>query len=55
MTLAWSVDEAFPALAIDVAAKLRQGLGQFGVLFFELIVICRGLIEHAFELHRCGC
>ena len=50
MTLAWSVDKAFTALAEDVAAKQRQGLGQFGVFFLQLIVICRGPIEHAFEL-----
>ena len=50
MTLARVVGEAFAALAEDVAAKQRQGLGQLGVLFLQLVVIRRGLIEHAFEL-----
>ena len=50
MTLAWVVDKAFTALAEDVAAKQGQGLGQLGVFFLQLIVIRRGLIEHAFEL-----
>ena len=35
MTLAWVVDEAFTALAEDIAAKQRQRLGQFGVFFFN--------------------
>ena len=50
MTLAWVVDEAFAALAEDIAAKQCQRLGQLGVFFLQLVVVRRGLIEHAFEL-----
>ena len=50
MTLARVVDKAFTALAEDVAAKQCQGLGQLGVFFLQLVVVRRGLIEHAFEL-----
>ena len=50
MTLAWSVDKAFTTRAEYIATKQRQGLGQFGVFFLQLIVICRGLIEDSFEL-----
>ncbi len=50
MTLARVVREAFTALAVDVAAKQRQGLGQFGVFFLQLPIFRRGLFEHAFEL-----
>jgi hypothetical protein len=50
MTLAWVVDKAFAALAEDVAAKQCQGLGELGVFFFQLVVVRRGLVEHAFEL-----
>ena len=50
MTLARGVDKTFTALAEDVTAKQRQGLGQLGVFFLQLVVVRRGLIEHAFEL-----
>jgi hypothetical protein len=50
MTLARVVDKAFTALAEDIAAKQCQRLGQLGVLFFQLVVVRRGLIKHTFEL-----
>ena len=50
MALARVIGKAFTTLAEDVTAKQCQGLGQFGVLFLQLVVFRRGLIEHAFEL-----
>jgi len=50
MTLAGVVGKTFTTLAEDIAAKQCQGLGQFSVLFLQLVVFRRGLIEHAFEL-----
>ncbi len=49
MTLAGVVVEAFVAWAEDVAAEQRQGLGQFGVFFLELVVVVRGGIEDTLE------
>ena len=49
MTLARVVEEAFAALAEEVAAQQGQGLGQLVVLLLQLVVIGRGLVEHAFE------
>ena len=50
MTLAGVVRETFTALAEDVTAKQRQGLGQLGMFFLQLAIFRRGLFEHAFEL-----
>jgi hypothetical protein len=50
MTLAGVVVEAFAAGAEDIAAKQRQGLGQFGVFLLELAVVGGGRVEHALEL-----
>jgi hypothetical protein len=50
VALAWGVAKAFTALAEDVAAKEGQGLGQLGVFLLQLIVVGRGLIEHALQL-----
>ena len=49
MTLARVVEEAFPAPAEEVAAQQCQGLFQLGVLLLQLVVLGRGLVEHAFE------
>ena len=49
MTLARVVEEAFAALAEEVAAQQCQGLFQLGVLLLQLVVFGRGLVEHAFE------
>jgi hypothetical protein len=50
MTLAGVVRETFTALAEDVTAKHRQGLGQLGMFFLQVAILRRGLFEHAFEL-----
>ena len=49
MTLARVVGKALAALAEEVAAQQGQGLGQLVVLLLQLLVIGRGLVEHAFE------
>ena len=49
MTLARVVGKALAALAEEVAAQQGQGLGQLVVLLLQLLVIRRGLLEHAFE------
>ena len=49
MTLARVVEEAFPAPAEEVAAQQCQGLFQLGVFLLQLVVLGRGLVEHAFE------
>jgi hypothetical protein len=49
MTLAGVVVEAFAAGAEEIAAEQRQGLGQFGVFFLELVVFGGGGIEDPLE------
>ena len=49
MTLARVVGKALAAPAEEVAAEQGQGLGQLVVLLLQLLVIRRGLLEHAFE------
>ena len=49
MPLAGVVVESFAAWSEDVAAKQRQGLGEFGVLLLQLAVIGGGGVEHALE------
>jgi hypothetical protein len=49
MPLAGVVVEAFATWAEDIAAKQRQGLGQFGVFLLQLAVVGGGRVEHALE------
>ena len=49
MTLARVVGKAPAVLAEEVAAQQGQGLGELVVLLLQLLVIRRGLLEHAFE------
>ena len=49
MTLSWVVLAAFAAGAEDIAAKQRQRLGQLRVFLLQLVVVGRGLVEHALE------
>jgi hypothetical protein len=50
MPLAGFIDDPFAARAEDVSAKEGERLHQFGVLLLELMVVCRGLCEYAFQL-----
>jgi hypothetical protein len=50
MTLAWGIDEAFTPPPKDVAAHQGQHFGQLCMLFLELVIVGRGLIEYTLQL-----